>query len=257
MAWTEVSKNRNYLLATTTTALEMAGTAVVVSDTLEHDIGNQNAFLGVNIITVGLDVVADLELEVSHDDTTWFVATPNVIADTTPNVLGEKMAFADLSAIAAPYYRLTFNRAGVDVGDWVLSSYTTVLTGTHNDLVYTAASPAYRGVAGDSITIRYLDPGAPTQTLSVSVTGTAITVNLATNGGSAITSTATEVKTAVDAHAVASTLVTVANSGGDNGTGVVTALAVQSLASGVDTGTIKFVLCASIPRSIASFLAGG
>jgi hypothetical protein len=59
-----------------------------------------------------------------------------------------------------------------------------------------------------------------------------------TNGADpAITSTAAQVKTAVDNKAEAHALVTVANAGGDSGAGVVTAMAAANLASGVD-GTL-------------------
>ncbi len=50
----------------------------------------------------------------------------------------------------------------------------------------------------------------------------------------AITSTAALIKTAIEASAAATALVTVANAGGNDGTGVVIALAATPLASGVD-----------------------
>lgn len=121
------------------------------------------------------------------------------------------------------------------------STLTTSLTGTNNDLVYTAVqtTSASRGVNGDNVTIAYIDPSANDATLSVVVTGTDIVVNLATDSGGLITSTAAEITTAIEASASASVLVTVANDAGNDGSGVVTALSETNLASGAD-GTNHF-----------------
>lgn len=62
----------------------------------------------------------------------------------------------------------------------VASTLSTSLVGADNDLVYTALT---KGVAGDSISIAYVDPGTPSAALSVAVVGDAITVNLATDAG--------------------------------------------------------------------------
>ena len=111
---------------------------------------------------------------------------------------------------------------------------------TRNDNGLTFTAKTY-GAAGNSINIRYTDPAANDAALSVSVAGPAITVSLATGGAGAITSTAAQVKDAVDASAAASALVSVAvmtsDSGvADDGSGVVTAMAATSLASGAGTG---------------------
>lgn len=76
---------------------------------------------------------------------------------------------------------------------------------------------------------------------AVAVDGPAITVSLATNGGSSITSTAAQVKAAIEASAPAAALVSVAimtsDSGvADDGSGVVTAMTSTSLASGAGFG---------------------
>lgn len=78
------------------------------------------------------------------------------------------------------------------------------------DLTYTADAI---GTAGNSITVVYVDPGANDQALSVGVVGTDITVNLATGPAGAITSTASEIKTAVDAFGAAAALVDITVSG--------------------------------------------
>jgi len=110
-------------------------------------------------------------------------------------------------------------------------------TGDDNSLTVTAR--AY-GTSGNEIRVTYLDPGAASQALSVAVAGPSIVVSLATNGGSTITSTAAEVKTAIEAHEPANRLVSVAihtgDSGtGDDGSGVVTAMTATALTGGAGT----------------------
>jgi hypothetical protein len=107
------------------------------------------------------------------------------------------------------------------------ASLTTALTGANNDLTYTAR---VAGLASESVTVRYVDPGAASAALSVAVVGQAITVNLATNGSSVITSTAAQVRDAINGSAAASALVFAANAAANDGTGVVTALAATPLA---------------------------
>ena len=94
------------------------------------------------------------------------------------------------------------------------------------DLTYTSLVD---GTFGNSITIEYLDPGANSSPLSVSVVGTDITVSLETNGGGSITSTANDVLGAIQGSD-ASTLVDVAVTG--TGSNVQTAAAQTPLAGG-------------------------
>lgn len=110
-------------------------------------------------------------------------------------------------------------------------------TGDDNALTFTARE---YGAAGNAISVAYLDPGANDAALAVSVDGSDITVSLATGGGGAITSTAAQVKAAIEASTAAARLVTVAidttDSGtADDGSGVVTARARAWLASGAGT----------------------
>jgi hypothetical protein len=120
-----------------------------------------------------------------------------------------------------------------DIYDAIAAQYdtaaalTTALTGANNDLVFTARRG---GENGKNVTIRYVDPGAASQALSVTVAGSAITVNLATNGSSVITSTAAQIRDAVNGDATASGLVFAANAAANDGTGVVTAMAATPLA---------------------------
>lgn len=111
------------------------------------------------------------------------------------------------------------------------ASLTTSLTGTNNDLTYTSVA---KSSGANSVRVRYVVAGASTA-LSVSVSTNDITVNVATDSGSAATSTAAQVAAAVTASTAAAALVTVANAPGNDGTGVVTALAFTALAGGTDS----------------------
>jgi hypothetical protein len=99
----------------------------------------------------------------------------------------------------------------------VQAAYTAVLTGANNDLVFTAQP----GTAGNLISVELVHPGLANQALGVSVSGPAITVNLGTDAGMAITSTAADVTAAIQGDAGANALVSVANAGGNDGTGLV------------------------------------
>jgi hypothetical protein len=108
------------------------------------------------------------------------------------------------------------------------ASLTTALTGTHNDLVYTARTG---GPWGNSIQVEYLVAGANTP-LTIVVSGFLITVNVATDGGSAAASTAAEIAAAVAANSDSALLVTIANAAANDGSGVVTALSATALSGG-------------------------
>lgn len=101
--------------------------------------------------------------------------------------------------------------------------------GTSNQQVLYTAKLA--GTAGNSITVAQVNGGA-SQSLTVGVVGTAITVNLATDGSSVITSTASDVIDAIDASTAASALVDASNGTG-NGSG----LAVVGTAGALTGGT--------------------
>lgn len=128
------------------------------------------------------------------------------------------------------------------VNMWVFkkarASLTTALTGTHNDLIFRARRA---GVLGNSITIAYVDPAGNSVPLSVEVVGTDIVVTLETNGSGAIVSTAAEIQAALAADPGASSLLYAVNASGDDGSGVVIALAETALAGGSDVLTEQFV----------------
>lgn len=119
------------------------------------------------------------------------------------------------------------------------ATLTTALAGLNNDLIYTARTP---GVSGNEITVTYVVAGVSTP-LSVSVSGTAITVNVATDAGGNPTSTAAQVAAAIAANGDANFLVSAANAAGNDGTGVVTAMTAAALTGGTATigGTDAFV----------------
>jgi hypothetical protein len=107
-------------------------------------------------------------------------------------------------------------------------SLTTALTGTNNDLKITSV---HGGVKGNSYSVVFVVAGTNTP-LSVSRAGNVITVNVATNGAGAATSTAAQVRDAINASDEAKHLVRAELAAGNDGTGVVTALASTPLAGG-------------------------
>lgn len=95
-------------------------------------------------------------------------------------------------------------------------------------LTYTAVA---RGVAGNDIQIELVDPGANDATLAITVTGNLISVSLATNSGGTITTTRTQLQTALAADGNVTALVGISGSGAT----AITALTATNLASGVDS----------------------
>lgn len=88
---------------------------------------------------------------------------------------------------------------------------------TNGELTWSAVA---NGIDGNGITIVQQDPQANSAALSISVVDKTIVVNLATDGSGVITTTAGDIKTAIEADSSASALVTVAYSG--DGTGLAT-----------------------------------
>jgi hypothetical protein len=128
--------------------------------------------------------------------------------------------------------RLVFGRRSHLSAVGTKATLTTALTGTNNDLTFTAVQP---GADGNQITVQYVNAGGTTP-LSVAFTSTAgparqIVVTLATTTGT-ITSTAAQVRDAINSHAKAQNHVQVANAAANDGTGVVTALAATPLTGG-------------------------
>jgi len=123
---------------------------------------------------------------------------------------------------------------GADM-DATHATLTVAPAGADNDVDWTAV---VGGAEGNDITIEYDDPGAASQALTVTVVDKAITISLATDSASAITSTANDVIAKVAETAAAKALVTGAPHGTDTGAGVVTAMAPAALTGGADLTAI-------------------
>ena len=107
-------------------------------------------------------------------------------------------------------------------------------------ITYTAVDA---GVAGNSITITLVDPAAPNSPLSINVLSTDITINLATNGGSALTTTATQLVAALALDAPSLALITASGSGASP----LAALSITNLATGTDgSGTADIAVEVSL-----------
>lgn len=115
----------------------------------------------------------------------------------------------------------------------VAATLDTGIVGNNNALTWTSRIP---GADGNDITVAIVVAGTGTA-LTVGVVGDAITVNSATNGGGAATSTAAQVLAAVEASGAADALVTIEHKGASTGAGVVTALGATHLAGGTDETT--------------------
>jgi hypothetical protein len=145
--------------------------------------------------------------------------SPNIAADTSAKITTSSPTLTAVSDIT-----------GIEVGMYA-SAPGTYASLVVQDLTYTAIVD---GTFGNSITITYVDPGVHNSPLSVSVSGTDITVSLATSNLGVITSTATAVMGAIEGSD-ASTLVDVVVSGTG---GTVQAAAVQTALAGGSAGPI-------------------
>jgi hypothetical protein len=96
------------------------------------------------------------------------------------------------------------------------ATYITAFDTPNSNLVFTAD---LAGTAGNNIRIRYVVAGNNTA-LSIAVSGNDITVNVATNGSGVPTSTANQIKTALDGNGPASALIDTTLYTGSDGTGV-------------------------------------
>jgi len=88
------------------------------------------------------------------------------------------------------------------------------------------------GTAGNGLSIELIDPGAPNVPLSVALVASVVEVTLATDGGSAITSTLNDVAAIINSTpAIAAVMGAVVESGGAT---VATALGVTALTGGLN-----------------------
>lgn len=101
------------------------------------------------------------------------------------------------------------------------ASLTTQTAIPNGELKFTANFP---GPAGNNIRVRYVVAGNNTP-LTVAVTGNDITVNVATSAGGVGTSTAIQIRDAINASTTAAALVSAALAPNNDGTGVIVAAA--------------------------------
>jgi hypothetical protein len=120
---------------------------------------------------------------------------------------------------------------GDDAQTSAAATLQTGIVANNNALTFTAANP---GALGNQISVAMVNPSADNAALSVTVKGRAILVNLATDNTGAITSTGATVMAAILANAAAAALVSVAETQGSTGAGVVTASTALFLSGGVD-----------------------
>jgi hypothetical protein len=92
----------------------MADTATVYTPTLPCDLSGQKIVAGVNNTVGGTNVVTDLSVQGSHNNSDWVQIGADVIADTTPDVTGVVLGTLDLSDYRMPYWRLAWNSVGND-----------------------------------------------------------------------------------------------------------------------------------------------
>jgi len=106
------------------------------------------------------------------------------------------------------------------------------LVASNNALTFDALG---MGASGNAISVLLRNPQANLSPLVVSVSGTVITVDLATDATGLVVSTAAQVLAAIAAHALASLLVVVSHTTGSTGVGIVTPTpTAQFLTGGVD-----------------------
>ena len=129
--------------------------------------------------------------------------------------------------------KIDLKEVTIKIFDGTLGTATLDSTASDADLTLTAKS---RHIGTDKISITLVDPSTSSGALSVSVSGRDITVTLATGATSAISSTAAQVKTAIEGDSDANALVTVALE--TAGTGVVDAITKTTL-DGQKSLTVK------------------
>ena len=170
---------------------------------------------------------------------------------------GNSLTFA--IAAAASGQSLSLTQSGLDfvltpacdAGD--AAEVATSMTGSHNDIRVTADTA---GTIGNGYSFELLDPSANNAALSVStVDYLKFSVSLATGAGGAITTTASQLIAALNAYAPFAALMTAALKSGDNGSGVVTALAETDLTGGGDNPAITTTSAEAVALINSSSLA--
>jgi len=147
------------------------------------------------------------------------------VIDTNHSAIHEKMGFELSGTFAANGTNkalIAFNPPAK-----AKASKSIVMTDTDANLLYTFNE---YGFAGNDWKVVHVDPSGNSQPLTVSVSGTTITVSLGTDGSGTITSTAAQVAAAVNASSASNWVVcTVPGTGG-----TVNAVASADFAGGAD-----------------------
>jgi hypothetical protein len=186
------------------------------------DTGVPSQALEVNVtgdaISVNLELDAGTASSLVNQGLTYTAAEVGVAGDSIT---------LELADTGVPSQALEINVVGTDISVNLELDAGTASSLVEQDLTYTADAV---GVAGDNITIAYIDDGtAGAET--VNVTGTDIVVHM-----EAGVSTATQIKTAVDASGPASALISVAITG--TGSNAQNAVAETNLAGGADPAIV-------------------
>ena len=230
-----------------------ADATLTFGGTAEH--WDMPALTATSSLTVAAAVAASLDVNPAgaNDALTYTAVTPGTGGNAITVAYVDPAADGAALGVVVAGNDITVNLA---TDSDVAADLETALVGNDNDLAFTAQTP---GTGGNAITITYADPGGNDQLLGVAVAGNDITVNLATGAGGAITSTALQVKGAIENDVAANALVDVALKGADTGAGVVTALAQTPLAGGSDGGTITSTAAqiAAVLATVTSAAAAG
>lgn len=118
-----------------------------------------------------------------------------------------------------------------DAQQQATASLTIGTASSNTALTYTAVSP---GASGNQIAIRYRNPATESAALAVSVSGSTISVALATDETGAVTTTAAQAMAAINSSPAASALVQAAAAGASTGAGILSAMSARFLAGGAN-----------------------
>ena len=126
----------------------------------------------------------------------------------------------------------------IDINVAATNAFVTIdPAGSNNGITYTAKKA---GSDGNLYSVTYVDPGLPSQSLSASMVNGSLIINLATNGGGSIITTANDIISSVSNIGPVDHLLTLTLSG-SSGTGIVTAIPQTYLSTGL-TGPVAQVM---------------
>jgi hypothetical protein len=164
-----------------------------------------------NIGLAGLPIVGTVPRNTGQRFTAYckgidFTQTQSIFIPLNPEARYIPVSAKVISdAIAALSGGATCNLQVVQKG---VATAASLASGTSNaEVLFTARTP---GVGGNSITVTLVNPMADNAVLGIVVVGKAITINLATGSGGAITTTAAQVVAAINASTGGTALLTTA-----------------------------------------------